>query len=264
MFSWRARRQLAALLVVFIFLGAFVAVAYWRFKPLPTCTDNRKNQSELAIDCGGPNCEPCELKHPKEVAVIWARAIPVNEDTYDVAAFVRNSNEILASPSFEYRFSLYDDNGLVGERFGETYLYPQERPYIVEANIHVERRPTRVEFAVVKAEWNIYKESTPSVVVHGKEYRLETETASTSRSVVESVLANDTSFDLKRVDVNFLLFDAKENLIGVNKTIVERFLTRTTREVRTVWPEAIEETVSSLIVEPRVNVFDPAWMIRPQ
>jgi cbb3-type cytochrome oxidase subunit 3 len=262
--SWRLYRQFGAVLVLLIFLGIFTGVTYWRFRPPPTCFDNKKNQNELAVDCGGSNCKPCELKNPKDVAVIWTRAVPIRQNVYDVAAFVRNSNEILAAPSLEYRFSLFDDVGLIAERLGETYLYPQERTYIIEANIPVSRLPTRVEFAITKSTWEIYKGSPPGILVQGKEYRLERETASTTRSVIDSELFNDTVFDFRTVNVNFLLFDKDENLVGVNKTIIERFLTRTTRDVRTVWPEAISDSISSIIIEPRVNVFNPIWLLRSQ
>ena len=263
MFSWRSQRRIGAILVVFIFLGIFGAVSYWRFKALPTCFDNTKNQDELAVDCGGP-CGPCELKNPKDVSVIWARAVPVVNTVYDVAAFVKNTNEILASPSFEYRFTLSDEKGVVAERVGRTYLYPQERTYIVEANIPVDRSPTKVEFLIIKSQWQIYKESPPNITVQGTVHKLEQETASTSRSVVETQLFNDSPFDFRTADVSFLLFDKNENLIGVNKTIVERFLTRTDREVRTVWPGVVAGGVDSVIVAPRVNAFSQTWLLRPE
>ena len=263
MFSWRSQRRIGAILVIFILLGIFGAVSYWRFKASPTCSDNIKNQDELAVDCGG-ECGPCELKNPKVISVIWERAVPVANTVYDVAAFVKNTNEILASPSFEYRFTLSDEKGAVAERVGKTYLYPQERTYIVEANIPVARTPTKVEFSIIKSQWQMYEESPPNITVHGKEYKLEQETASTSRSVVEAELFNDSPFDFRTVDVNFLLFDKDENLVGVNKTIIERFLTRTNREARTVWPDVVRGGVVSVIVDPRVNAFSPTWLLRPQ
>ena len=264
MFSWRTRRQIGALFAVLAFFGVFGAVSYWRFRSPASCVDNVKNRDELNVDCGGSKCEPCELKYPKNVSVIWTRAVPVKGQTYDVAAFIKNENETLASPSLGYRFTLLDGQGVIAERTGEIYLYPQERTYIVEANIEAKRPPTRVEFVFTNSKWQIYENSPPNIVIHGKEYRLELETASTSRGVVEADLFNNSPFDFRTVDVHFLLFDRDENLIGVNKTIIERFLTRTEREARTVWPTAIPETVTSVIVEPRVNTFTPTWLIQPQ
>lgn len=264
MFSWRFRRQLGAILVLFSFFGIFGAVSYWRFKALPTCSDNIRNQDELAVDCGG-SCGPCELKNPREVSIIWApRVVPVTTGVVDAAVFVKNTNEILASPSLEYRFTLADENGIVGERAGKTYLYPQERAYIVEANIPVARTPTRVDFLITKSEWQMYAESPPNITVRGKEYKLEQETGSSSQSVVEAGLFNDSPFDFRSVDIDFLLFDANENLVGVNKTIVERFLTRTDRDVRTVWPGVVAGGVDSVIVVPRVNAFTATWLLPPK
>ncbi len=260
--SWRFRRQFAAVSILLLFLGIFGVVLYWRLKPLPTCSDSKKNQNELNVDCGGP-CEPCELKHPKGVTVLWARTVSVSPGAYDAVAYIKNPNEILASNSFEYRFSLFDERGLVAERSGTTYLYPQEKTYIVEAGIPAERPPTRVEFAVVRAEWLIHKESPPGILVRGKEYRIERETARVFRGIVEADLFNDTPFDVRSVDVHFLLFDKDDNLIGANTTLVEQFMADTDRNVRTVWPEAIPGIVTSIIVEPRVNVFSPTWLIEP-
>src|SRR3989338_4310772 len=108
--SWRVRRQLIILL---IFATPLAVVTFWafsKFLPEASCTDNRKNQEELGVDCGGP-CGPCELKDPKPVALYWTRVVPVRENSYDIAVEIENVNEVLSSADVEYEFTLRDNLG---------------------------------------------------------------------------------------------------------------------------------------------------------
>lgn len=260
--QWRLQRQLIVLVIILVplaILGFFVVL---KFLPEATCFDNKQNQDEIGVDCGGA-CIHCALKKPKPITVFWARAVNVRQNTYDVAAFVENTNEVLATQTLEYEFTLFDDLGLVARRTGNTFLYPQERIYIIEPNIQTAREPTKVEFKAVRAFWEVRDESLPNIIVERSDYSLSDENGEKS-GVVEADIMNRTPLNFKHVEVQFVVLDAAENLLGANTITIENVKSSERRTVRSRWPKELGGDIARLEVKPRVNLFDPTVIVKPQ
>lgn len=260
--SWRARRQLAAVLaVVFVIGGA----AFWygrRFLPNPTCFDNRRNDGEVGIDCGGP-CAPCELKNPRPLSVFWARAARAGADAYDAVALVENPNEALSSADVRYEFTLLDELGVIGRKTGATYIYAEERRYIIEPGVATSREPIRVEFVILGAEWQTRRLETPALVTEKRTYAVE-EQDGNKQGVAEAQIFNGGALDLGEVEVDFIVFDEAGNMIGANKVSVENLSAGERKPVKSIWPEPLAGTIGKIEVYPRVNLFDPGAIIKPQ
>jgi len=261
-FSWRARRQIAAIIVVLIVAGTILAFNITKFIPPPSCTDNKKNQGEIETDCGGP-CAPCELRNPLPVSVYWARAVPVRHDTYDVAAFVQNPNEFLSSSEMRYEFVFYDSFGEVARREGSTFILPQEKTHIIEAGIQTTRQPERVGFRIKKMDWSLQKAEKPSLIVDKREYKILEESGK-KQSVIDGSVLNRSPFTLKEVEILFVLLDKDGNLLGINKTLVDNLRAGESRDIRTTWPSVVSGDVTSLEIDERVNVFEPDYIINPR
>ncbi len=262
MFSWRARRQLAGMGVVLAIIGV---IAVWfgaRFIPSPTCFDNRQNHGELQVDCGGP-CAPCELKNPKPLSVFWARLAPAGGDLYDAAALVENQNQVLASGDIAYEFTLFDELGLVARKTGTAFIYPQERLYIVEPALHTTRRPLRVEFRVTGITWRTSRESPPVITVEYRDYTIGT-TGEKKQSIVTADLLNASPFGFRAFEVTVLLFDAAGNLIGANKVAGDNLAAGGRVKIKSLWPSVLSGDVGKIEIIPRVNLFDPDVIIKPQ
>ena len=262
MFSWRSRRQLIVLLVLAVVAVSVGFLFFRKYLPTPTCFDNKKNQRELDVDCGG-SCGPCELKHPKEIEVFWARAILTRPQTYDVAVEIRNPNEVLSSADLEYEFTMFDNFGLVARRTGHTFVLPQERLHIVEANLNTTREPSRVEFKVFNANWQFKNQQPPNVVVEKRDY-IVVDNGGQKQSSVETSMANRSPFNFSEVIVNFVVLDEEKNLLGANKVLLEDFLSGSSREVKSLWPREFKGRVTTISVEPRVNFFDESIIVKPQ
>ena len=260
MLSWRVRRQLVALLIA----GGLAALIIFSFLPSiipdPTCRDQRQNQGEIEADCGGP-CAPCEVRNPRALEVLWVRGVPVRPNTYDLAAFVQNPNEVLAAPLVEYEFSLFDGSGQVARMTGRTFLLPQERTYVIETNLTTTREPLRVEFKATKIDWEVSQKERPNIVVERREYRAE-EIAGKRRSAVDAVILNRSPYDFNEVETDVVVLDADGNLLGVNQIILEDILAGARREFRSLWPVEFSGEVVTIEVEPRGNLFDPAVIRR--
>ncbi|MDZ4260558.1 MAG: hypothetical protein U1A25_02735, partial [Candidatus Sungbacteria bacterium] len=244
-----------------LLVAAFFTIK--RVIPEPTCFDNKRNQNESGVDCGGSSCFSCELKYPRPITVFWARAVAVNEESYDLAAEIENSNERLSSVAIEYEFTLYDDFGPVTKQIGKTYLYAQERTLVVEPNIQTMRRATRAEFRILRADWLEKNETKPTIIAERRAYKVIDEQGRKT-SEVEITLFNQTPYDFREVEVHVAVLDKDENLLGVNKILVENLLSQTRQMVKSLWTGELQGTVAVIKVEPRVNIFDPHMIIKPE
>lgn len=261
--SWRAKRQIIILLTLLAVLGGTGGFLIWKSLPAPTCTDNKKNQDELDVDCGGAACAPCELKHPKEIEKFWARAVDVGGGKYDAAAEIRNPNEQLSSARVQYEFIFSDEFGEITRRTGEMFLFPQERMHAVETGIPVNRLPERIDFRLTDAAWEYRHEENPNLLAERRTHHIERE-GEFLQSVVETSILNRTSKDIREYEVRIVLLDENENLIGANRVLVKEPLQAGARKaLRILWPKAFEKNPQTIIVEPRVNVFDKSVFLKP-
>lgn len=261
MISWRARRYLVAFLVLGIVIGGVGFFAAWRLLPASTCSDGKKNQGELGVDCGGP-CVPCELRNPKPITVFWVKGIASGENSYDAAAQIRNENEVLASPRMEYEFTLFDEFGPVARRSGSTFLLAQEKFVLGELGLSTTRIPLRAEFRITGVEWEVRPDLQPVLIVERREYGVE-QRAGRRVSIVEATIANRSPLDLARVGVGIALFDRAGNVVGINQLLLEELPAGGRKGITSSWPIEIPSEISSVEIQPRVNVFDSETFVRP-
>lgn len=261
MFSWRARRQL---LITMLVVAVLAGTGFWifqKFLPAPSCMDNTPNQGEFAVDCGGP-CAPCELKNPKPIITFWARAVKVRDNVFDAAALIQNQNEALSSGEVMYEFALFDEFGLVTKKTGVTYLLAQERTPIIEPSILTTRDPSRVEFRIIRIAWGVRKDIHPNVFAERREYRTITEGGKT-RSAVDVSIFNSTPYDYRTADVYILALDKDGNLLGTNRSVVERVRAGSHTPLRLIWPNEFAGSAASVEVTVRLNIFDPDLILKP-
>lgn len=262
MFSWRARRQLAAFLVLAaVFAGVAFLIAS-KFLPSPTCFDGRKNQTELGVDCGRP-CAPCELRNPKNISVFWARLGRAAPQVFDAAALVENPNEILSSASLRYEFIFFDNRGQIGQREGSAFIFPQERIYIVEPHVALSREPVRVEFKIIGVDWQVEQDIPPTFIVQDRQYRIR-QTRTAKQSAVEAIVVNASPFDFRRMETAIVVLDREGNLMGANRVVNENIRAGGTAEVVSFWPTELSGGFATLEIQPRVNIFLPDAVVKPR
>jgi hypothetical protein len=262
MISWRSRRQLIIAGIFVFSLGGIIYSFLPSFIVPPSCTDGKKNQNELDVDCGG-SCPPCELKNPKPIEVFWSRVVPTRQDTYDAVAYIRNLNEELSSPRVLYQFTLFEGSTPVAVRTGSTFLFGQERSYIIETNMKTIRLPSRVEFSIMDVQWQYREFQRPSLVVERQEYRVQEAGGNTKEGILEIVVLNRSAFDFKEIEILAAVFDEEGNLLGASRTAAEKFRSGERRAVKAIWPGGLGGNIGRIAIDPRVNLFDPFMVIKP-
>lgn len=250
--DFRTKRQL---IIIAIILLAILLPTGWLVYvnlPEPTCFDNKQNQGEEDVDCGGP-CTPCALKHPEDMSVLWTRFVPVRVNTYDVAAEIRNPNLKLGAAKFEYEFRFFDDAGvLVATLPGSSFVFPDEMFRVVETGVQTLRTLRRATLVVSGVEWLFTDVTAPDVVIGGKTISVlpgERETT------VRATLVNRSLVDFRNVFVTALIFDENGNILAASKITEKNLASGESRPLFFFWPLEIDDENVSVSVEARVNTL---------
>jgi len=112
----------------------------------PTCSDKIRNQGEEGVDCGGPCPELCRMGN-EGLVVDWARVFRVDDGVYDMGALVENTNAVEGAKEAIYHFKMYDEkNILIAERFGKTFVLPDNKWVVFEGNVDTGKREPRHAF----------------------------------------------------------------------------------------------------------------------
>ena len=251
--------------MLFIVIAPIVVVVFFVAKglvPVATCFDNKQNQNEIGLDCGGL-CSSCELKYPKAITVFSTRAVPVSENFYDLAAEIENPNEFLSSINVEYEFKLYDRFGLVTTRTGKTFLYAQERTLIIEPGIASSRTADHAEFRITRVDWQEKHDLAPTIIAERREYSV-VQSNNQKQGVLDIMLMNKSPYDFVNVEVQIAVLDKEKNLLGVNKILVDNFLSQSRQSVKSIWPHEFAGEIGVINVQTRVNIFDPYTILKPK
>jgi len=231
--SWALKKQIKILAVLAVIIFAIVGWVIYSFQPAPTCSDQKLNQHEERIDCGG-ECEACVLD-PKDLVVSWTRPFEVTPGNYDIAALVENPNLYYGSREIKYTFFLYSDNVLVGSIEGKTFLNPREKFMIFESGIATkERTANRATIEIKEIKWKKFDKERANILVSSKGF----ENAPNGRA--EVVLKNQTLFPIKNIYVTVALNDSFGNTVGVSSTRIDEISAEDSREVFFTWRTPVE------------------------
>src|SRR3989344_1263580 len=95
--SWAARRRFFILLIVGAVAVAFLTtIGIAIFYNAPSCTDNKQNQDEAGVDCGGA-CSYLCIEQQLPPTVLFTKAIKNGDGRVDVVALIENKNSSAAA-----------------------------------------------------------------------------------------------------------------------------------------------------------------------
>lgn len=270
--DYRRRKQIMIVLIILVVLGLLGAGAYYRwFYQAPTCFDNKQNQGEAGVDCGGPCSVSCELLTVKKLETQWVKAVFLKDGFYDLAAKVANPNPNFGLAQFSYTFKLLDVAGqVIAQREGASFILPNQSKYIIEANVAAEKKPVKVEITIAdsaKTDWQRLKDNfaAPDIYVHDKQFKyLEKQAGQPAVAQVAGIIKNNSNFDFDRIQVAVALFDVNRELVGVNKTEARTVLAGEDRYFSALWFSPLSSEVKSVDILPDTNLFsDSNFMRRP-
>lgn len=247
--SWRLKKQLFYIGIVMVFVLAPIVYFIWSSIPEATCFDNRKNQREEGVDCGGP-CKPC-LENLSEPVVLWSRFFKLAEGVYEATALVENLHHFAAAERAFYRIKLYDgDNLLIALREGETFINPNERFLILEPGFSVgDRMPARILVEFEPIQWRYTDYIPPNVIAVSRSFSL------TPQPNLRVTLRNSNLFDVENLQVAAILLDANGNALGASVTNVDKISGTSEKNIFFSWPSTLSENPETIeiLIRPLVS-----------
>lgn len=248
-------------IIIFAYVALFAAVVfgiYFLISPRATCSDNKKNQGEKAVDCGGP-CSPCKTSIVGKDFVVTEKAfVSGGNNTYDAIVKISNPNDSVGASSFHYVFSLKDESGSVlSTKEGDDYILPADSKYIAQLGFEISSNnvtPSKIDFAVSDVKWEqLSAVEKPQLNVYDKKFGPD---ASGVGSRAEGLIRNESSNDFKKINVIVILRDEKGGVLGVNVTQEDNVRAKKEAGFVLTWPYAFPATVRSMEVDAQTNVFD--------
>ncbi len=218
--NWRLKRQLIYLGIIFSFLLIIFLIFYLSKPPLPaSCFDNKKNQGEEDVDCGGP-CPPCELKTAQPLK-IYSTQFLVYSNSIDIIGVIENPNSNLALKKLKYYFEIYDLDDILKATttLKETILEPDQKRYLLEINY------PKPSFVIGKMKLKILEPEDKDWVKLTLEkpkisfYNLKIDQEN-SKLKLSFTLFNQTLLPYKDIEIIILLYNPNNNLVGTTKSLI--------------------------------------------
>ncbi len=256
----KKRKIIAAVyLIIFVILGFFI---YLIIKPDPTCLDDKKNQGEENIDCGGP-CVPCKKIIQAQPLVVSEKAfVQGSPGEYDVAAKIFNPNNLFGSSEFSYKFILRDSEGnKISEKSGRSFILPAETKYAIEIGIETEIIPQAVSVEISDVEWQEFSTfEKPKLNIYNKRYGLIT--GGVGYSEAYGLLKNESAFDFNFIKIKVALRDLNGKIVALNTTDMRTINANEQRDFRLLWPMSFPGDVSQVDMEAEADVYNSENFIK--
>lgn len=204
-----------------------------------------------------PPPPPPEVEKPPvdfKVEILETKLLKVADRQYDVLAKLRNSNPDWGVSDLNYKFILKDKVGAqVGERERKSYILPQQERFIVEVGIETLTKAENVELELELLEAQKLKQyiSPQAQIVTKNAGHFISE----GKSRANGVLENQSPFGFEKVDINVILYNSKDEIVGANYTNLNAFLPGTERYFSVTWAGKVLG-VSRVEIEPNVDVFE--------
>lgn len=228
----RAGKQLSfgsiyLLILILIAGGAYLLY----FKPAPSCTDNKQNQKETAIDCGG-SCIPCEIKGVNLITE-EVKIFPTGTGQATLLAKVRNPSREF-SASFSYEFNLGGTRLNQRELRGNGTIAPQKSQYIVAPNLPIDREDINgISLDISGLNWRENKSPVLNI-------RIDSRSSIDKNRVVTvtGVFSNNSAVNLPTVKLTALLFDKEGKVLNASIAELEKVDAFRTKQFIIFFPEA--------------------------
>lgn len=249
---WAIRRRISIVGIIIAFLMITVVLPYaYTHREIPSCTDGKLNQGEHGVDCGGPCAIFCKAE-AKELNVLWTKVFPIRTGDYDVVAYVENPNFEIGIQKFTYTTKLYDNKGdIIASRESEGFARPSERFTLftgglltgdkIPANASIEINP---DF-----DWVSTIKSPTLFSVTDKEL-----SSPDQKPKLTALIHNLTPDIYRNVDVSSIIYDSKNNPIGVSNTSVEKLSGGGVENLIFTWPSAFDYIAETQSCDTPIDV----------
>ncbi len=233
-----------------LFLIVFLIYLIW-LKPAPTCFDNKQNQAEIGIDCGGP-CSPCEIKTLTPLESSWIKYFSSDSQTV-IATEIKNSNPNWGADSFSYTFDIYGENGIKIKSFTKnSFIYSGEIKYLIEPIEVYSKDITDIKISFSNINWKSAEEFSKPVV-QLREVETESAIQDGGGVIVSGFITNNNAFPLSKARIIGFLLNKSDVQISASKTEMENIKAFEEKSFKINFPKNISLITAPAQMTPLYN-----------
>lgn len=232
--------------IILILLGGG---GYLLLKASPSCFDNKLNQDEEQIDCGG-SCISCQLKNILPITVSQIDIFQNANKTITVMGELFNPNEGTGAKNFDYTIKITDSGGkTIFSKTRESFLYPRKQKTVIETGIGVDFNSVdNVTISVSNIVWEL-KEKPPPLIQQNLEIsKTAFRQQNQEISLLSGSIRNNNPAHIKKITVKALLFDKNREQLNASFTTLDNLEAFGERSFTVFFPIS-SETVR--LVEPQ-------------
>ena len=234
--TWAKKRQIIIVSSLsFVFLLIFSITLYNLLKTPGTCFDNKQNQNETGVDCGGVCSRICQADS-KSLVIDWVRLFKIRDGVYSVIAQVENpATESIAS-DVPYTFTLRDKSGeTITTRSGKTFIPARKTFVVFEGTIQATTPPDTVFFKFdQEPNWQKSTYTEPNLVISNKQLT-DVDTSPRMTATVQ----NTNVVDVSHITLSALIYDDGGNVVQVSQTYLDKLNAGDTANITFTWPNPI-------------------------
>lgn len=189
--------------------------------------------------------------------------IDLNNGFADFWVEINNPNDGFGASKLEYSFILKNSNGEETRRNGDTFVLPGDRKrYILLLNVSSEY--DLQQFDIIKEpNWTeLSKFNLPELVIRNTS--LGDSSKAGNDFTAFGTLTNASPVNLKNIQVIAVIVDDKDNIIGVNQTLIRDVLTSESRDFEMTWPNEVIGASATKIYAQSNILSDRALLIKLQ
>ena len=250
------KRSIIIFIYLLIFAGLSTLVYSW-LKPVESCFDQKINQNEQGVDCGGVCQERCNVLSQVNLEVKENGFVESGiSGKYDLFSRIFNPNNDFGSGSFSYEFDLKDAAGTsLGKFSGENFILPGEEKYLVATNVPSGTVPSEINLTIQNVKWEEFVNyEKPQLKIINRNY-LET-SSGVGFSEAFGLLKNESPFDFSTIKINMILKDSSGKIVALNSTVINTVKTGESRDFKALWLNRFPGEVENVEFQTEVNVFD--------
>jgi hypothetical protein len=256
--DWTLHRKLKYIAVVagiiIVILGYFIYKIF--FTTPATCFDNKKNQNERGVDCGGV-CELMCTADARPLIPLWTRPVNITSDIYSVVSYIENQNVGYGVQSVPYEIRMYDErNILIGDPItGTTFIGPNDRTAIFETAIKIESVQPKTAFLRF-LETPIFYRTNP---VYNNQNIIASRDIFSDLDTVPKLsvdITNVSDKNFQKFPVVVIVYDVQGNVLAVSQTMVDSLVLEETKTLYFSWPEPFSGEPARREIIPRINPFN--------
>ena len=230
---WGRHRQALILSIIGAIAAFLVAVTLIAtLYHAPSCTDDKQNQGEMGVDCGGPCSHLCTLDE-QAAQVLFVRPLTQQPGRTDLVAQIANKNSDAAAKNVPYTATLYgSDGGVLATKTGTVDLPPGSSVPIFIPAMYSGFQQAGQAFITLdnaSAYWYRYTDTRPLVSTSN----VVVTPGDTPRATAN--LSNPTAFPILDLPVIITIYDASNNAIAASRTVVDEVPPQGTASIIFTW-----------------------------